>query len=645
MRALKIRQKVLLTMLGVGIPSLVMLSFLVINSAEIILQESVARQVSDLATKSTQSLEDLVVKSKKSVKAISESPDVHAVVSSLEGGNKNEIAAALARLDKSFLDFHKMDSTIQAIRFIDADGNVLVKIKEGHIVPRNGPFLKPLGLSRIHSVKKRYFFQNAMTMPAGSILISNLERGRVEEEELWCPAMVRFAMPLFFSDGRRAGVVIINVWGKSAGDMMNRLISSSQGVAFLIERNPGDQDRHGIYLFHKDDQCVFGNQTGTNIKVFKDFPQTITDQWMSKDEGVIIHPDSQDILAHKFYSPYGRSDQGWVVVVNAKQSFFMAPLAAMKKNFLILAGIVLVIMAIAASFFARSLTKPIQAVIEGTHQISEDLGTRIEVESKDEIGHLADEINLMAATLQQNLEEKRRVEEKIAQAEKLASIGEMAAGLAHELNTPLGNIHALSSLARKECDAGRLDPTSIKSDLKDISEQTARCSNIISGLLSFARRQNPELAPHQLNDLITDSLSLVRMRSDKKGVMIHFMPNDETPRVTVDGNQLRQVFVNLLLNALDAIKQGGTVAVDCFVSGETLITRIIDDGCGIHRDHLGKIFDPFFTTKEVGEGTGLGLSVSYGIVKNLGGTIEVVSTPGKGSVFSVILPLKEHHHD
>ncbi len=645
MRRLRINQKILLTMLAVVVPSLLLLSFLIINSTGDILSSNVTRDVRGLAEKSAKSLEALVQNSKQTVMTIAESPTVSGFIEALNSKNGEEAVQWLNKMEVHFLSFQKLDRTIQAIRFIDPRGRVLVKVKEGGIIPRQGPFVPELDVRAVSSKKDRDFFKDAIVLEKGRIGISNMERGWMGGDEKWCPAMVRFSTPLFLADGQRAGIVTINVWGKTAGQTINRLISPVEGSAFLIERNLLDRTRNGIYIFHQDRSCEFGNQTGSRITVFKQYPEFITDSWMTTDEGVNIQPGSKDIVAHRFYSPYQSKDKGWVVVVNARRNFFMAPLTTIINRILWCASLVIALVVAASFFFSKSITQPIQEVIDGTHRIGRDLSNRIPVHSKDEVGALAHGINQMAADLEKHLEEKKRVAENICQSEKLASIGEMAAGFAHELNTPLSNARALSSLAWQDLDNGKYDPASIKNDLNDILEQTDKCAQIVAGMLSFARQQDSELTEQNINELLESSISLLRIRTGKKRIQVDFAKKGMLPLVKIDGHQVQQVFVNILLNAVDALEPGGQVTIHSSASNNKISIQFIDTGAGIHPEYLAKIFDPFFTTKEVGKGTGLGLSVSYGIVKNHGGTIEVESIPGEGTVFTVLLPIGDDQHD
>ena len=638
MRRLTISRKTLLAMLGLAIPSLLLFTVLTLTATADILRRNSTRQIGELADHSVHSLQQLVGRSKTTLMTITATPGVHNYLRWRTEGKAAAWSEVLGRLEESFLDFQQLDPSIQAIRLLDEDGNVLVKVREGVVIPPQKNKGSTQGPPLVESLKNRDFFQGTMVLQQGEVWISNMERGKVEGEEYWCPAMVRFSTPLFLPDGRRAGAIIINVWGDTAGSLINQLISPQEGAAFLVERNLDQPARNGIYLFHQDSTCQFGNQTGSDITAFQQFPAEITAAWMSDPQGVTFHPDTGDILAHRFYSPYDDPRHGWVVVVNASRDFFLAPLSTLKQRIFLSTAVVLLFTVVAAGFYARSLTRPLQAVIDGTHRLSQDLGHRIRIDSRDEVGFLADEINRMADTLQSNLEEQARIEQQICHTEKLASVGEMAAGLAHELNTPLGNIQALASLAGKELDSGNLDSVALRQDLADITDQTGKCSRIIGGLLSFARKQHPHLALQDINALLEESLGLVRIRREKGNIRIDYTPDSSFPYVRVDGHQIQQVFVNLLLNAFDAMPDGGTVHISCADEGQRLTVRIRDEGSGIPAENLRKIFDPFFTTKEVGKGTGLGLSVSYGIVRSQGGTIEVESTPGHGATFTVRLP-------
>ena len=637
MQRLGIRRKTLIALLGVAVPALIAFSALIILTTAHILQQNAGREVSTLASRSTQGLAELVEHSQTTLRTMSGSPELDAFRAAARADNQLQLKTVLARMEQSFLGWQKLDPTLQAIRLIDPAGHVLVKVKEGKVNQAVGPPQQPYQMPAVHFVGGRDFFQAALQLPQNSILISNLERGKIDEEEAFCPAMVRFALPLL-AGNKRVGVLVINVWGEQAGRLINRVIAEQEGSAFLVERNPADKKRNGIYLFHRDTTCEFGDQTGSQRTVLNDYPPEITTAWMNSDHGITRDPRTRDMLAHAFYSPYGQQDRGWVVVVNAKRDFFLGPLATIKRLTGLWAVVVVILATAVSLFFARSLTRPLQGVVDGVRRMGQQPRERIRIAVGDEVGFLANEINRMADAMQEQAEEKLRVEEQIRTTEKLASIGEMAAGLAHELNTPLGNIKALALLARKGVEQGGCDREALQGDLGDIADQASKCSSIIGGLLSFARCSEGVPASHDPLTLLQDAFALVRLRAEKLQVTLQSADTGPLPRLYLDGDQLRQVFVNILLNAIDATP-GGSVTVSVLAEAERMLFRFCDTGCGIQAEHLDRIFDPFFTTKEVGQGTGLGLSVSYGMLQGMGGQIEVASQPGTGTTFTVILPM------
>ena len=232
--------------------------------------------------------------------------------------------------------------------------------------------------------------------------------------------------------------------------------------------------------------------------------------------------------------------------------------------------------------------------------------------------------------------DKVQLESQLLQAEKLSSIGLLAAGIAHEINTPLTGICSYAQLLLKDISAG--DPR--RELLEKIEHQGFRASNIVDNLLKFARVRDSDLQEVNLNGLIMESLSLLDHQFRKTGVHIDLDLDPTLPHTWANGGKLQQVFMNILLNAKDAMPQGGKLGVKTTREDSQLVVIIQDSGGGISDEHIQRIYDPFFTTKEVGKGTGLGLSISYGIVQEHSGRISVESPPGKGTTFRLQLPTK-----
>ncbi len=244
-----------------------------------------------------------------------------------------------------------------------------------------------------------------------------------------------------------------------------------------------------------------------------------------------------------------------------------------------------------------------------------------------------------------DITERKQMEALLLQASKMAAIGELAAGVAHEINNPVGIISGtaeqLQFLIDRHRDQPELVAEKIVKHLETIYEQADRCKRITQGLLSFARRTEIRSTNVDLAGLVNETVSLLKNRAVTENKKIETRIDDGLPAPTADPHLLGQVFLTLVNNALDAVRENGTVTVAARGEGDAVIIEVADDGAGIAEENLKKIFDPFFTTKPIGKGTGLGLSICFGIVERMNGEISVDSTPGRGATFSVRLPLKQ----
>jgi hypothetical protein len=227
-----------------------------------------------------------------------------------------------------------------------------------------------------------------------------------------------------------------------------------------------------------------------------------------------------------------------------------------------------------------------------------------------------------------------RLEEQLQHTEKMASVGLLAAGVAHEVNTPLAGISSYTQLLRGQLEED--DPR--QSVLEKIEKQSFRAAKIINGLLNFSRSSGTEFEQVDVNKVLADVLALVEHQLDGSRIRVRRELSERVPPVRGNENRIQQVFFNLILNARDAMPSGGWLTLRTHADDETVVVEVSDTGHGIRREHIRRIYDPFFTTKGIGKGTGLGLSVSYGIVQEHGGAIFVESDPGQGTTFRVALP-------
>lgn len=305
------------------------------------------------------------------------------------------------------------------------------------------------------------------------------------------------------------------------------------------------------------------------------------------------------------------------------------------------------LVAIAMGFFlSNKIMRPIHSLISASREVSRGNFTpEIGPQSRDEIGVLQKTFTEMLSSLQER--DKRQMVEseiRLLQSETQASIGRLAAGVAHEINNPLTGVLTFTHmlLRRKDIDE------EIKTDLTTIAKATERVRAIVKGLLDFSRQTVLAPEPTDINELVGSAVKLVENNALVKGIKLSFKPMEGLPLRRVDKSAMQGVLLNIIMNALDATRAGGSILVTTNLGyfaktteDKTIEITVIDTGNGISPENLQKIFDPFFTTKDVGQGTGLGLSVSLGIVERHGGSIHVQSTVGKGSTFTIWLPLRD----
>jgi len=317
-------------------------------------------------------------------------------------------------------------------------------------------------------------------------------------------------------------------------------------------------------------------------------------------------------------------------------------LALKRRTVLLFLGIALAgaLLAIALSYlFSKRLLGPIRQLVSASWQVAHgNLDAKVEVQSDDELAELAEAFNIMASALKARDEKLAEYTKKrIMESERLAVIGQLAADVAHELNNPLQGIVTYSHLLleRRSCDE------SMTGSIEKIVNQADRCRVIIRGLLDFSRPRKPQKKLSDVNSVLEECVSLVENQALFHNIEIVKSWNGNLPLVVVDPSQMQQVFMNMIINAAEAMDGSGRLAVTTrFDPGEHVVeVEFTDTGHGIDEENLERIFDPFFTTKEIGHGTGLGLAISYGIIREHKGSVSVESEVGHGTTFTIRLPV------
>lgn len=406
--------------------------------------------------------------------------------------------------------------------------------------------------------------------------------------------------------------------------------------------------------------------------------------------GKALPTNGNTALTRIFYSPRGYRVLGVITPIKNEPSCYnapchehpasqtvlgvldvMLPLKAMDaslaqlRHSTYLGGtlMVLSVTLFAGIFIWTMVNIPVRKLTEGTHEITKgNLDHRIKVHSSDEIGDLADSFNRMTEelgrardeltewteTLEERVEQKtdelRRALSNMVQMEKMASLGKLAASVAHELNNPLAGILAYAKLMKKRISKGGISEEGSREfdqELGMIADESARCGNIVNNLLLFSRQKVGEFQPQNLGPIIEQSLKLIAHHLAMNNVKCEVNIPETPVEAICDPQQIEQALIALEINAIEAMPEGGILKLSMkpLANEKEIEIKVIDNGTGINEEDLEHIFEPFFTTKKDGKGTGLGLAVVHGIIERHNGKIDVQSKPNLGTTFTIILPL------
>jgi len=341
--------------------------------------------------------------------------------------------------------------------------------------------------------------------------------------------------------------------------------------------------------------------------------------------------------------------------------------SSMKYRVMLVTGVEITLIGLLIIYFTRRfLSRPIEKLIAGAKAVSHmeldkpvgvddsseeifELASAFEV-MRERLGSALHEINEFTESLEIKVEERTRqlqaAQKKLLHNDRLASLGQLSASVAHEINNPISGVLNLSMLLQRMLKADGIPPERIeefRKYLAQVTSETTRVGRIVSDLLAFSRRSKPQRAPADLNRIVRSTLSLVQHKMKLSNVEVETRLKEDLPAAPCDASQVQQVALNLLLNAAEATqtKSERRVTVETALADGAVTLTVSDNGEGIPAENLSKIFDPFFTTKSEGKGVGLGLAVSYGIIQAHGGDIEVKSQPGQGTSFTVSLPLEQ----
>lgn len=579
----------------------------------------------------------LILNNQKSIaNGLSRVPAVRHFANSVVPKKADVYSKYANNLEHFFLNYQHSVPSIQALRFFDKTGKSLVKVKEGKPMEAK-KFDRENNRSYVADQSSKRFFKEALkTAGEGKVVISDFELGQVNFGADFCPSMVRYSVPVRDELDQLQGILVVNMWGTRLDSAVKSTMSGYPTSSYIVEIND-IKLRNGIYLYHSDNKKRFANQLNTDFRFSN---EVTTEEWkrmQSSDSFGFTNPADGHMFFYKSISPFENRNTKWLLVIEASSEKIFESINNMRLSIWLLVGGLVLVSLLLAVWASGRLTQPVHRLAEIIHKFADgERGVRYQGPVNDEVGLAGRAFNYLTSTLEKTEREKEKAVRSACQSERLAALGQMAAGIGHEINNPLMNIMSLATLIEESLGSEHDDA---KNDLILLRKEGLRCARIIQGILNFARENQPSYVLFNLTELIEETLDLLHHRIESSG--INLKTNIEKDLMMEgDAGMLQQVLVNVLLNAVQASTEKAEIIINAKEKNKKLVIEIIDQGTGIDANNFTKIFDPFFTTKSEGEGTGLGLSVSYGIIKHHGGSISIENMENTGVKVNITLPVK-----
>lgn len=554
------------------------------------------------------------------------------------GGNARAALEALRR-----------EGALDILTVLDPDGRVVHRV---HNPARRGDSVAAVAvvaqaLRERRPVRGTFVVPRAVLVRDGEALVN---RARIETT---AAPEVRSGGATVVTDGMAIGAAVPVFARDSAGDLLavlygarllNRrfdLVDRIQAVEYQARRHEG-KDVGVATLFLGDVRIATSNRAGDGERpVGTVLEKPIREQVLVSGRG---WADRARIVEDWYFTAYEplRDPEGRVIGalgVALLEAPFTQPQRAHLTYFLVIVCATSIGTVIFLVLLTRVATQPMERIVAMSRKvIAGDLSARVGMADTAELATVAAAVDRMAeAIARRESKLKEATQRQISRSEKLASVGRLAAGIAHEINNPLTGVLMFAHLLHEKGGRNAEDAH----DLEVIVRETERVRGIVRSLLDFARQSPPSKELLDINGVVRDTLTLVHKQAERADVVIEEQLAATLPAVLGDRNQLAQVLVNLSLNAIEAMPEGGLLSVSTRAVDGRVVIVVRDTGCGIKAEDLDRVFDPFFTTKPPGEGTGLGLSVSYGTVEQHGGELTVESREGVGTTMTVVLPIHD----
>lgn len=538
----------------------------------------------------------------------------------------------------SFLEtFQQIVPSLHTLRILDAQANTMVKVRYGQRSPAVFDGIESFPFAE-EEIDDEEYMERLYELPNNEIGVTLLTQSRLEQEDDGSLPMLDYIMPIA-RQGRFLGYVVVNIVGAQIDRILDLAPRPKGGQLLIAEINPEDRGRNGVILYDDAAEVQFVDVKSQQRRLQDLFAGKLYDAVQEFPYGTIETNNGKEEIYYLEYLPYPNLLVHWVVALRIDREAITAPFDRFR---LAIGGLALfgVLMGLwLAGITAGRIARPITRLAETLKDYANgDTRARSQKTGSDEVQQLAESFNYMADTLEQAGAERDHAQHVMLQQAKLASIGQMAAGIGHELNNPLNNILTISKLLER---GNKTQDPQLQQDIESLRDETLRASDIVRGVLNFARQVPPQFTCFGIRGWLENTVFLVQQEARAQQVSLHIECETDFD-INGDRAQLQQVLINLLLNAIQASDAGSRVAVTADSYADECMISVKDEGGGIAEEDLENVFDPFFSRKTVGEGNGLGLSISLGIMEQHGGSLEIVNNSNRGVTATMHLPIKHN---
>lgn len=571
------------------------------------------------------------------IKSLARAPDIMkyspVLLRAADGDLHTEYFSMSAQLTRFLKTFQGVAPGFSTLRLLDLHANTLIKVHLGHAIFGEFDGIESMPYAE-DELADDDFLDRLHEVVADQVDFIALPPELWGWEGLRGPTMLSTVYPVT-RDDQVLGYFMVDANGDQIDKILEVAPRQFQATLLIAELNPDQPQRDGMILYDDRNKTLFAD---TNIKSDNLSSYQSGQLWRAlqkKSDGQLIENNNRFVNYYIDYAPYSNQLVNWVIAARVDLDVMLSPFRRIRLGILLIAALTLLISLLVAGLGARQISAPLARLNEGMKRYAAgDTRVRLKPWGSFEIQQLQTEFNQMANTLERARTERDQAQNLMLQNDKLTSIGQMAAGIGHELNNPLNNILSLTKLLKRNLP----EKAEQQQDLDALREEARRASAIISSVLNFARQIPPEFSDFDACDWINDSITLADQAAHEKHISLYADCSGNNI-LHGDRRQLQQVLINLLLNSIHASPDAAEVEIRYTHTDKHHQIHVLDSGDGIAEADLSRVFEPFYTSKPVGEGSGLGLSVSMGIMQRHDGKLILRNREAHGMEAIMILPI------